>query len=88
MYGPCLLAYGPEGVASIDYLKENKAAFVISEPDKLKKELKKILSNGHLQNQILKNARALAARNHSSELNSQKIRLCLEQAIDAQNCCL
>ena len=24
MYGPCLIAYGPEGIASIDYLKENK----------------------------------------------------------------
>ena len=30
MYAPCLLAFGPEEVASIDYLRKHKAAYVIT----------------------------------------------------------
>jgi hypothetical protein len=33
--GTCLFAYGPAGVASIDYLKQNNAACVVTEKDNL-----------------------------------------------------
>ena len=59
MYGPCLLAYGPEGIASIDYLKENDAAYVITQTDRLAEGLTEILSNAKLREQIMGNARAL-----------------------------
>ena len=49
MYGPCLIAYGPEGIASIDYLKENNAAYVISRPEDLEKGLEEILTNKELR---------------------------------------
>ncbi|WP_102048676.1 glycosyltransferase family protein [Pygmaiobacter massiliensis] len=83
MYGPCLIAYGPEGIASIDYLKENGAAYVITRPEDLKSSLEEILSNAELRQQIVKRARALAKRNHSADVNPKKVRQWLQDAIDA-----
>ena len=83
MYGPCLIAYGPEGIASIDYLKENKAAYVITRPEDLKSDLQEILTNAELREQIVKNARRLAAENHDEAVNPKKVREWLQQAIDS-----
>lgn len=82
MYGPCLLAYGPEGIASIDYLKENNAAYVISRPEDLKKGLEKILTNKELREQIVRNARALALKNHNADVNPRKVRKWLQEVVD------
>lgn len=84
MYGPCLIAYGPEGIASIDYLKENNAAYVITRPEDLESGLTEILTNRELREQIVKNARALAVKNHNAEVNPKKVRMWLEQAADKQ----
>jgi len=82
MYGPCLIAYGPEGIASIDYLKENNAAYVISRPEDLEKGLEKILTNKELQEQIVRNARALALKNHNADVNPRKVRKWLQEVVD------
>ena len=74
MYGPCLIAFGPEGIASVDYLKENGAAFVISDPQKLGEEMHRILTDASLRESILKNARALAMKNHHGDTNSRNVR--------------
>lgn len=84
MYGPCLIAYGPEGIASIDYLKKNNAAYVITRPEDLMSGLREILSNAELREQIVKNERRLAAENHDEAVYSQKIRQWLQIAIN--NC--
>lgn len=81
MYGPCLIAYGPEGIASIDYLKENNAAWTITDPEDLKKGLKEILENSTLREQIVRNARKLAEKNHNAEVNPKKVREWLELII-------
>ena len=82
MYGPCLIAYGPEGIASIDYLKENNAAYVISRPEDLEKGLEKILTNKELREQIVRNARALALKNHNADVNPRKVRKWLQEVVD------
>lgn len=82
MYGPCLIAYGPEGIASIDYLKENNAAYVITRPEDLKSGLQEILTNSELREQIIKNARKLAVANHDEAVNPQKVREWLQMAVD------
>lgn len=82
MYGPCLLAYGPEGIASIDYLKENNAAYVISRPEDLEKGLEKILTNKELREQIVRNAGALALKNHNADVNPRKVRKWLQEVVD------
>ena len=78
MYGPCLIAYGPEGIASVDYLKRNGAAFVISDPGDLSDGLRRILTDGALREKIVENARALAQKNHNNEVNSRNVRDWLE----------
>lgn len=65
MNGPCLVAYGPEGIASIDYLRDNRAAYVITHPEDLEAGLREILSNQALRQEIIARARKLAWKNHS-----------------------
>ena len=81
MYGPCLIAFGPGGIASVDYLKENDAAFVINDPEKLDEGLRQILTDDALRERIVKNARALARKNHNADTNSRNVRAWLEAAV-------
>lgn len=78
MYGPCLIAFGPGGIASVDYLKENDAAFVIDDPADLSDGLRRILTDEALRSRIVGNARALALKNHNSDINSANVRRWLE----------
>ena len=81
MYGPCIIAYGPEGIASIDYLKRNNAAYVITKQENLEIGLNEILTNIGLRERIIKNARALAEENHNVVMNSQKVRMWMAQLL-------
>ncbi len=81
--GPCLIAYGPEGIASIDYLREHRAAYVITRPEDLRSGLREILTNAALRGEIVRNARALAARNHDATIYPKRVRGWLQEAIDA-----
>ena len=42
---PCLFAYGPKGIASIEYLINNNSAVVATNPDELRKALTKLLTD-------------------------------------------
>lgn len=72
--GPCVIAYGPEGVASIDYLKVNNAAYVITKPELLEKGLREILTDEKLRKTIKLNARRLGEQNHNSSNSSARLR--------------
>ena len=80
--GPCLIAYGPEGIASIDYLKKNKAAYVITRPEDLENGLREVLTNEELRAEIVENARVLGSKNHDESVNPQKVRKWLQMAVD------
>ena len=80
--GPCLIAYGPGDVASIEYLKKNHAAFCITDPNELSSGLQKILTDSTLRDEIVKNARALAAKNHDATVYPKKVRGWLQDAVD------
>ena len=82
MNGPCLIAYGPEGIASIDYLKANHAAYVITRPEDLESGLKDILTNAALRAEIVTNARKLAEKNHDEAVNPKKVREWLQTAAE------
>jgi len=62
--GACILAYGPSDVASIEYLIDNNAAFVITRQEDLEKGIIKILSDEQLRLDITNNAKNLACKNH------------------------
>lgn len=79
MNGPCIIAYGPEGIASVDYLKENRAAYVIPDPEGLEAGLKEILGNEKLRQEIVNNARTLAAKNHDPQTNPARVKAWLEE---------
>ena len=79
--GPCLIAYGPDDVASIDYLKRNGAAYIINESKRLKENLYEILTNADLRDQIVVRARKLAANNHDEAVNPKKVRKWLEEVV-------
>lgn len=81
MYGPCLVAYGPEGIASVDYLKQNGAAFVISDPGQLAGGLRRVLTDEALRDEIVAKARVLARKNHNNEINSANVRHWLENIV-------
>ncbi|MBQ2927869.1 MAG: glycosyltransferase [Oscillospiraceae bacterium] len=72
--GPCLIAYGPQGIASIDYLQEHGAAWVITKPEDLETGLREILTNANLRQQITERARELGKRNHSQEAGPANLR--------------
>lgn len=80
--GPCLIAYGPEGIASIDYLKKHRAAYVITRPEDLRSGLKEVLTDADLREELIRNARVLAAQNHDATIYPKKVRGWLQAAID------
>lgn len=79
MNGPCMIAYGPEEVASISYLRENDAAYVITDPEYLEFGLREILTDQKLRETIKANARLLAEHNHSMEQNPGNVQTWIDQ---------
>ena len=71
--GVCILAYGPSEVASIEYLRENIAAYCIDENDNLESALVKFFENTALRDEITKNAIELSKKNHSPSKNCKLI---------------
>lgn len=69
--GTCIFAYGPEDVASIEYLAENKAACVVTRPEKLESALEELINNYDLQMSYVKNALVLASKRHNSGKDSR-----------------
>ena len=69
-----VFAYGPKGIASIDYLAENAAAITATDKGELKDMLKEALYNAELREKTVLNAKALAEKNHNAEAVSEKIR--------------
>ena len=84
MNGPCLFAYGPEGIESIDYLKRNGAAYVVTSPGELEQGLRTVLSDGAVRNGILLRARELAHRNHDSAVIGKTVRGWIEECVECR----
>lgn len=74
--GRKILAFGPENVASIKYLKENDAAYVVTEKSELESAL--ISAFGESGEDKIRNAKILAENNHDSDINGLKVRALFE----------
>lgn len=72
--GICILAYGPEGLASIEYLRRNECAFVANNGAELESELSECLSNPEARNKTAAKALDVAARNHDSLRQSEHLK--------------
>lgn len=72
--GICVFAYGPEGLASIEYLRRNECAFVANNSAELESELYECLSNPEARNKTATKALDVAARNHDSLRQSEQLK--------------
>jgi glycosyltransferase involved in cell wall biosynthesis len=81
--GTCLIAYGPEEIASIRYLKENGAAYVISDKRKLLPGLKEIINDKKLRKKIVKNAHNLARKRHDADNNSKRFESIIRSVVES-----
>lgn len=70
--GICLLAYGPEQVASIRHLLDNECAFCITSKEKLKDGLKLIFTDKNLRFRFANKALEIARIWHDAETTSKK----------------
>ena len=81
-FGPCILAFGPNNIASIDYLVENDAGFVATSRSELIDCLKELLLDKDKREKKIRNAREVAKKNHNSQKNNLLLRSWFQQAIE------
>jgi len=72
--GRCIFAYGPNNIASMEYLLDNDAAFVVNSKDELIDALRNALTQPYIREKRIQNAKRLAEDNHSPMVVTQKIR--------------
>lgn len=68
------LAVGPKGIASIDYLEENNSAYIIDDESLIEDKLIEYYIDNDIDEQIIKNAKVLAEKNHDLKANSERIK--------------
>lgn len=77
-----MIAYGPNDVASIQYLEDHNAAFCITSPESLEEKLRQLLCTNDINcDVIIANAIKLAAENHNGDKNGKLIKSIIEGAI-------
>lgn len=76
----CILAYGPRGAGSIDYLLDNEVACVATDPMELKVKMEEILFSASKRRRYAEQQMKLALRNHTQERNSEVLRQALLRA--------
>jgi glycosyltransferase involved in cell wall biosynthesis len=81
--GTCLFAYGPAGVASIEYLKQNNAACVVTDKNKLEETLRELINNADLRQSYIKKALQLANERHNPEKNIRRFEEIICNAVNS-----
>lgn len=71
--GKVFLAYGPDDVASIQYLKQNQCAFVATSLEALEIQLKKMFSDESERIYQINKALEIAEKNHVTQHNSERL---------------
>lgn len=70
--GNTFLVYAPEHFICYQYIKNNQAAFTVSNKQELKEVLYKLITDSKLREKYKFNALNLAKKNHSVEINNKK----------------
>ena len=78
--GVPLIAYGPSQIASMQHLIRNRCALTVLQPAELKSKLLSILVDPKAGEAVVKNALAVAQRDHCAQRNSEKMRDALKNA--------
>lgn len=69
--GACMIAFGPDDVALIEYLKKNEAAWVISDEAELCEKLTMIFDDEEKRDKLISNAFELSKKNHDRKKNGE-----------------
>lgn len=72
--GRCIFAYGPKGVASIEYLLENNAACVVIDEEGIEEKLSKLLNDVEIRKKYIQRGLELAQKRHGIEENKEIFR--------------
>ena len=70
--GKCLLAVGPEEVASLRYLRDHRVGLVVTDMKLLEEELARLLGDRALRQQYAANALRIAHERHDAHTNSHR----------------
>lgn len=71
--GICLFAYGPKGIASVDYLISNDCAVSVTSENDLIEGLEKLFNDEKYRNSKVENALKLAGSNHNKKNISKRL---------------
>lgn len=82
--GICLFAYGPESVASMRHLTENRCAICATARDDLRARLEEAFENRALREKVARRALAVAAQYHNEAGNSAVCRRILTAACEGR----
>ena len=83
--GKLLFAFGPSGIASMDYLQESGSAWTVTDPMTLDSEIIKMLTDPQSREELEKRALETAAINHDSKVNSIKVRSVINMVINSSS---
>ena len=78
--GTCLFVYGPDDIASIEYVKDNQAGIVATDKEQLKEKLMQLADQDVVANCLL-NADKLSKRNHLLSVGSSIIKTEIEKVV-------
>ena len=79
--GTCLLVYGADDIASVEYVIENQAALVATNEEQLKEKLLCLVEEKNKVEQTIKNALELAKKNHLPQVTTGIIKKSLESCL-------
>ncbi len=77
--GKPLLAYGPEGIASIEHLKKNHCAFCATTLSSLKEVINEIITDKTKRKEFAENAIRTAKQYHVSATNSEHLKAIMQE---------
>ncbi len=83
--GAGIIAVGPDGLASIEFLKQCRGVEIVTNPGELKQRLSKVISDLETLNQNKQTIRLFAETKLSSANMRKKLRTALEEMIGAQS---
>ena len=66
--GRCILAIGPNDIASMEYFTEQKAAIICNTEDEILTRLQNLIENPTLQREMATNARICGEKNHNADM--------------------
>ena len=79
--GACILAYGPSEIASIDYLRRYRAAYILEKAEELPNAIRHLCEEANEYSHYTLCAQSLAEQFHSAEVNEECLRDIFMEAI-------